>query len=51
MVRRKLPDLRGMARFRRGPGCIPQILSNALPADWVDFAVGFRCARAAAKPH
>jgi len=31
-----------------GPGCMGVGYRNALPANWVDFAVGFRCARDAA---
>ncbi len=31
--------------WHSGPGCTPVYYRNALPANWVDFAVGFRCAR------
>jgi formylglycine-generating enzyme required for sulfatase activity len=33
-----------------GPGCMGVGYRNALPANWIDFNVGFRCARDAA-PH
>jgi iron(II)-dependent oxidoreductase len=31
--------------WHTGPGCTPVWFRNALPPNWVDFAVGFRCAR------
>lgn len=31
--------------WHTGPGCIAVWFRNALPSNWVDFAVGFRCAR------
>jgi len=31
--------------WHTGPGCMTQHFRNALPSNWVDFAVGFRCAR------
>ncbi len=34
--------------WHTGPGCIPQHARYALPSGWVDFSVGFRCARDAA---
>jgi sulfatase modifying factor 1 len=31
--------------WHTGPGCTPLHFRNGLPANWVDIAVGFRCAR------
>ena len=31
--------------WHTGPGCVRVSFRNALPSNWVDFAVGFRCAR------
>jgi sulfatase modifying factor 1 len=31
--------------WHTGPGCARVHFRNALPSNWVDFAVGFRCAR------
>jgi sulfatase modifying factor 1 len=31
--------------WHTGPGCIRVHFRNALPSNWVDFSVGFRCAR------
>jgi iron(II)-dependent oxidoreductase len=31
--------------WHTGPGCMAVHFRNALPRNWVDFAVGFRCAR------
>ncbi len=40
----KFRVIRGGGWFS-GPGCVTVSHRNALPASWVDFAVGFRCAR------
>jgi len=31
--------------WKSGPGCVAVFHRNALPANWVDFNVGFRCVR------
>ena len=31
--------------YHSGPGCITVFRRNALPSNWVDFNVGFRCVR------
>ncbi len=31
--------------WHTGPGCMAVWFRNALPSNWVDFSVGFRCAR------
>ncbi len=35
--------------WHTGPDCVVQHFRNGLPSNWVDFSVGFRCARDAGK--
>jgi iron(II)-dependent oxidoreductase len=40
----KLKAIRG-GGWHSGPGCNAVHFRNALPPNWLDFGVGFRCAR------